>query len=236
MLGGIPEVRSKARLTLIAVLFFHVSPSNRTLAQWLQALLIRGLAIVHFVVGASPFLDLPLVLLCALLLTVRVLLPSHNDVMVIDRGWHNRACLSPSPAAGLIGFRENVYIADFFRTIGFVPITSERREMDVFLLIGIRMVYRHTAVSLCRCVRCWSSPVATVPGTVPRTNRRHVVVPRRWSPTLWQPDLQEPLKQLMVTSRIAPLEPYDYCDVGVSVKPPILRLRQVSTVASTNNL
>lgn len=70
----------------MAILFFHVSPSNRTLAQWLQALLIRGLAIVPFVVGASPLLDLPLVLLCVLLLTVRVLLPSHNDVNAVVGG------------------------------------------------------------------------------------------------------------------------------------------------------
>lgn len=38
----------------------------------------------------------------------------------------NRARLSPSPATGLIGLRENVYIAEYFRTIGFVPFTNER--------------------------------------------------------------------------------------------------------------
>lgn len=46
--------------------------------------------------------------------------------MVMFDGTNNRARLSTSPATGLIGLRENVYIADFFRTIGFVPITSER--------------------------------------------------------------------------------------------------------------
>eukprot|EP00903_Cladosiphon_okamuranus_P014222 g13213.t1 len=36
-----------------------------------------------------------------------------------------RARLSPSPATGLIGLKENVYIGEFFRTLGFLPITSE---------------------------------------------------------------------------------------------------------------
>eukprot|EP00903_Cladosiphon_okamuranus_P014223 g13214.t1 len=36
-----------------------------------------------------------------------------------------RACLTPSPATGLIGLRENAYIADFFRTLGFLPFVSE---------------------------------------------------------------------------------------------------------------
>ncbi|CAM9794065.1 unnamed protein product [Ectocarpus sp. 4 AP-2014] len=36
-----------------------------------------------------------------------------------------RARLSPSPATGLIGLKENAYIGDFFQTMGFLPITSE---------------------------------------------------------------------------------------------------------------
>ncbi|CAM9560265.1 unnamed protein product [Scytosiphon promiscuus] len=36
-----------------------------------------------------------------------------------------RPRLSPSPATGLIGLRENVYIGDFFQTMGFLPFTSE---------------------------------------------------------------------------------------------------------------
>ncbi len=41
-------------------------------------------------------------------------------------GTHNRARLSPSAATGLIGMRENVFIEDFFRTMGFLPFTTER--------------------------------------------------------------------------------------------------------------
>eukprot|EP00752_Nemacystus_decipiens_P005072 g4603.t1 len=36
-----------------------------------------------------------------------------------------RARLSPSRATGLIGLKENAYIADYFRKIGFVPFTTE---------------------------------------------------------------------------------------------------------------
>lgn len=49
------------------------------------------------------------------------------------------ARLSPSPATGLIGLKENAYIGDFFETMGFLPITSERcvesRQLLFFSII-----------------------------------------------------------------------------------------------------
>lgn len=41
-------------------------------------------------------------------------------------GWHHRARLRPSPATGLVGLKENVYVAEFFRMSGILPFTSER--------------------------------------------------------------------------------------------------------------
>ena len=41
-------------------------------------------------------------------------------------GPHIRARLSPSLATGLIGLKENVFIGEFFRTMGFLPFTTER--------------------------------------------------------------------------------------------------------------
>lgn len=37
-----------------------------------------------------------------------------------------RARLSPSPATGLVGLRENVFIGEFFSMMGFLPFTTER--------------------------------------------------------------------------------------------------------------
>lgn len=50
----------------------------------------------------------------------------------------NRARLSPSAATGLIGMRENVFIEEFFRTMGLLPFTTERwvRRASIFAHAG----------------------------------------------------------------------------------------------------
>eukprot|EP00752_Nemacystus_decipiens_P005075 g4606.t1 len=54
-----------------------------------------------------------------------------------------RARLGPSPATGLIGLRENGYIAEFFRTMGFLPFTNESFIRKALVKNMFRAVQEH---------------------------------------------------------------------------------------------
>ena len=56
-------------------------------------------------------------LLCGLLLNVKPPPPA--------RVCPPRARMAPSPATGLVGLEENVYVADFFDRLGFFPIANQ---------------------------------------------------------------------------------------------------------------
>lgn len=47
----------------------------------------------------------------------------------------NRCRLRPSPATGLVGMQENAFLSDFFGCVGFLPLTDERCNDSVHLVV-----------------------------------------------------------------------------------------------------